>query len=124
MTTRKNVHPARANGSQIISSFRFAPGVTTVAGMAEASGVSSITRNGAGDYTIVLTDRPKGFVVALSLQSADTTLFHQLREISHTDSTTTVRIVHRSVAFASVASGDALSDSFDFISAIVTKRGE
>lgn len=119
-----NPPPARAyGGAPVFAGIRITAGATTLAGCAEAWGVRSITRNGAGDYSVTL-NRHKGCIAQVTLNATDTTLFHQTRTILQTDSTQTFRFVHRSVAFASVASGDALSDSFVSLDVLFYQRGE
>ena len=114
----------RGFGTQVVAAISILPGATTLATCRETWGISSITRNGAGDYTVVVLGKPKGTIPQVTYEASDVTLFHDVKVLLQTDSTATFRISHRSVAFASVASGHALSDSFVALNVLFLGRSE
>lgn len=117
MATRNIPAPAKAFGGEpCFAACRFVPGASTAAIVLQESwGIQSIVRNSAGNYTITLLGRPKGFVCVVGYHEDDTTTYHFVRVESQSDSARTVTISHKSVAFASVASGPAASDTVDAI---------
>lgn len=125
MATRNILAPTRAYGPMAIAACRFVPGASTAAIVTQESwGVRSITRDSAGVYTIALLGKPRGFVALVGHTENDTTHYHVVRVESQSDSASTVTLSHKSVAFASVASGPTASDTVDAISVVVFERTE
>lgn len=122
MAVRNHLSPARGYGSNVVALITFVPGTTPT--VTEQWGVRSLARGGAGDYTITLLGKPKGFSAVVSIEENDTTLYHFARVESKSVSAGTVTISHKSVAFASVASGPTLSDTVDSITVVVYERSE
>lgn len=90
---------------------------TITGSSAEACGVKSVTRSGAGAYLITFSEKPK-FIVPLCAECVenDTTTYHFVRVESTSvpaSGPATATVSHKSVAFASVASGPAGSDTVD-----------
>lgn len=90
---------------------------TITGASAEACGVKSVTRSGAGAYVITFADKPK-FIIPIGAEYVenDTTTYHFARVESTsipTSGPATATVSHKSVAFASVASGPAGSDTVD-----------
>lgn len=121
MSTEPFVGNARAYGhSHVIGGLRFVPGNPPT--VSEAWGVSTtLTRNGAGDYTVTFKDKNTGALVLASFTENDTTTYHFVRTEALT--TTTVQVTHKSVAYADVATGPALSDTVDSITLVFIARG-
>lgn len=125
MATRNFTAPAQAHGPGVFAACRFVPGASTAAIVTQESwGVSSIVRDSAGTYTITLRGKPKGFIAVPSHTENDTTHFHFVRVESQSDSAGTVTISHKSVAFASVASGPTASDTVDALTVLFYERAE
>lgn len=125
MAVRNFLSPTRAYGSIAIAAARFVPGASTAAIVTQESwGIRSITRDSTGVYTLALLGKPKGFVAQVGFTENDATHFHFVRVESQSDSAGTVTLSHQSVAFASVASGPAVSDTVDAISVVIFERTE
>ena len=122
MAVRNHLSPSRAYGSAVLAAIRFVPGASPT--IEEQWGIRSLVRNGAGDYTVSLLGKPKGFVALASYVENDTTLYHVVRVDSRSDVTNSVQVTHKSVAFASVATGPALSDTVDAITVVFLERSE
>ncbi len=120
MADRRHPAPARAYGPGCFAAIRFVPGATPT--IQERWGIASLTRDNTGLYTIALQGKPKGFIAIPSHTENDTTHFHFVRVESQSDSAGTVTISHKSVAFASVASGPAASDTVDAITCLFYSR--
>lgn len=109
----------------LIAAVRFVPGATPTV---QESWMCTVARtpsgSGAGDYTVTLKNKPKGMVAVAVGNENDTTTYHFVRVEEQSDSAGTVRISHKSVAYASVASGPALSDTIDSITVLVYSRSE
>ncbi len=109
-----------------VSYVRFAPTAYTSGTIAmtltEAQGVTGVSQTAAGLFTVTLAKKPKALVALVSLVENDTTLFHFARVESSSASAGTVNISHKSVAYASVASGPALSDTVDELVVVVISR--
>lgn len=104
----------------------FAPANTASAQtLVEAFGITQIIRTSgaqAGRWTCTLKDKHPAFDVFVQETEDDTTLYHFLRCESKSESAGTFVVSHRSVAFASVASGPTLSDTCDLIKVFVFAR--
>jgi hypothetical protein len=125
MAVRSHLAPARAYGSVAVAACRFVPGASTAAIVTQESwGVRSITRDSTGVYTIALLGKPKGVVAVAGFTEDDITTYHFVRVESQSDAASTVTISHKSVAFASVATGPAASDTVDSISVVFFERSE
>jgi hypothetical protein len=125
MASRNYLSPTRSYGAVAIAAGRFVPGASTAAIVTNESwGVNSIVRDGTGLYTVSLKGKPRGFVVLVSETENDTTTYHFVRVESQSDSAATFQISHKSVAFASVATGPAASDTVDGINFVVFERTE
>lgn len=106
---------------------RFVPSGSTLqtinnATGADSFGIKSITRNSAGNWTVALQDRPPNFIVLTREIEDDTTTYHFVRLESLSLTAGTFVVTHKSVAFASVASGPAASDTVDGIQIFVFAR--
>lgn len=107
----------------LIAAVRFVPGATPT--IQESWGVKTVARNGgAGLYRITLADRPPGLVALAGYSENDTTLFHFVRVEAFSAANGTVDISHKSVAFASIASGPTASDTVDDLTVFVYSRGQ
>lgn len=97
-----------------IAYVRWAPSASATQTLTDALGVSSVTRSGAGDYTINFSAVPKAIAV-LAAEAIDngTTVYNFVRVESTSATAGTATVSHRSVAFASVASGPSGSDTVD-----------
>lgn len=124
MAIRDILAPVRAHGGEpAFAGCRFVPGASTAAIVKQESwGVQSITRDSTGVYTIKLLGAPKGFIATVGFTENDTTTYHFVRVESQSDSAKTVTISHKSVVFASVASGPAVSDTVDAITVLFYER--
>jgi hypothetical protein len=118
------VSPAKGFGyGPVFAAARFVPAATPT--VQEAWGIKSIARNGgAGLYRLTLADKAPGFVALVAITENDTTLYHVARVESFDVAAGTIDISHKSVAFASVASGPTASDSVDSITVLVYARGQ
>lgn len=113
----------KGHGYQNVIAFaRFVP--TAVNGaqvLTDAFGVLSVSRTAAGLYTVQLTERPaQGCTVLFQVQTTDV-LFHEAKVLSVANAGVdgTVTLSHRSVAYASIASGPSASDTGDFWNVVV-----
>lgn len=122
MAAEGNAGPCWAYGFRnVLAAIRFVPGASPT--IQEQWGVKTLTRNNAGDYTITLKEKHPGFTVWVGYNDTGTTLYNFVRVKTFDVSASTVQVEHKSVAFASVASGPALSDSVAGITVIVFARG-
>lgn len=85
-------------------------------------GITRITRSGAGAYQAVLRDKCKDLIAIVGVVEDDTTHFHFARIESQDAAAGTVNISHKSVAFASVASGPSGSDTVDQLHVFIVQR--
>ncbi len=109
----------------IQAAVRFTPGASQAAIVVQEQwGVQSITRVSTGLYDIKLQGKVKGMCAYACGQEDDTTNWHVVRVESQTDSTATVRVSHKSVVYASVASGPSFSDTIDAIVVYVYGRAD
>jgi hypothetical protein len=82
--------------------------------LTESAGVASVRQTAAGAFTINFCMVPKAIVpIHVGFVENDTTLYHFVRCDSTSASAATATVTHKSVAFASVASGPTLSDTVD-----------
>lgn len=122
MATRNHLGLLKGAPGAFLAGIRFIPGASPT--ILEQWGVKSLTRNGAGSYTVALANKPKGMIAKADGQENDTTTFHFTRVESQSDAAGTVTVSHKSVAFASVASGPTASDTVDEITVLIYARGE
>lgn len=102
----------------VVAAVQFVPGTTPT--VLNNLGCRSVARNGgAGLYRVTLNDKYRAFVVLVGHTENDTTLYHVVRVEAYSVANSTIDISHKSVAFASVASGPTASDSVDSIEVIV-----
>lgn len=94
---------------------RFTPsGSTGAQTLTEAQGVTGVNCTAAGAYTITFAKKPQCIIpIAAREIENDTTHYHVVRVESTNASAGTAAVTHKSVAFASVASGPSLSDTVD-----------
>lgn len=93
---------------------RWAPSSDSTQTLTEAQGVTGVTRSGAGAYTIAFSRIPKAIIpISHEVVENDTTTYHFARVESTSVSAGTATVSHKSVAFASVASGPSGSDTVD-----------
>ena len=98
----------------VLAYVRWAPSGSATQTLTEANGVSSVTRSGAGAYTINFSVIPKAIIPLEPTNiENDTTHFHFARVESTSATAGTATVTHKSVAFASVASGPSGSDTVD-----------
>ena len=107
----------------MVARVRWAPSGSANQTLTEAEGVVSVTRTGAGLYTILLTDT-KCQSIECHIQPIvnDTTLFHFVRVESINNTAGTIAVSHKSVAYASIASGPTPSDTVDQLEALILYR--
>ncbi len=125
MAVRKFLSAELVKGAGPIAACRFTPGASQAAiVVSEQWGVTSITRDNTGLYTIAIAGKPKGVCAVVAVQENDATHWHVGRVESQSDSAGTVTISHKSVAYASVASGPSLSDTVDGLVVLIYGRAE
>lgn len=123
LNTKLRGHPLKVYGPETIVAYvRWAPSSADTQTLTESQGVTSVTRSGAGAYTVNLALKPKFLTPLVQHVENDTTLFHFVRVESSSASAGTVTISHKSVAFASIASGPTASDTVDEICVVVLLR--
>jgi hypothetical protein len=89
----------------------------------QVQGIASIVRNGAaGSYTVNLKDKCKDMAIVVGVVEDDTTHFHFARVESMNPAAGTFVVSHKSVAFASVASGPTGSDTVDQLTLFIVQR--
>lgn len=118
MTNTRLLKMLRCYGpDHVLAYVRWAPSGSATQTLTEAQGVSSVTRTGAGAYTITFAVKPKA-IIPLSADEIenDTTTYHFARVESTSATAGTATVTHKSVAFASVASGPSGSDTVDELS--------
>lgn len=108
-------------GNQVLYWARFAPSGSAVQTLADAFGIKSITRTGAGTWTVQLMERPAGFVSFGQEIENDATNLHYVRTESHDYTNGTFVLTHRTAAYGSLGSL-ALSDTVDQIQVFVSAR--
>lgn len=101
---------------------RWAPSNAATQTLTEAQGVTSITRTGAGAYTLNLKEKCKALIAIIREVENDTTTYHFARVESSDAAGGTIAVSHKSVAFASVASGPTASDTVDELEVIFIQR--
>jgi hypothetical protein len=92
---------------------RWTPSGSTTQTLTEAQGVATVTRTSAGLYVINLGKKYKSVLPVVGYIENDTTNYHFARCESSSASAGTITVGHTTVAFASVASGPAASDTVD-----------
>lgn len=116
-------HVVEAWGPQArIAYARWAPSSADTQTLTEAQGITSITRSGAGAYTVNLREACKALVAIVTVVENNTTHYHFARVESSSASAGTVALSHKSVAVASVASGPSASDTVDELQVLVIQR--
>lgn len=115
--------------NSVLGYVKWAPSASATQTLTEAQGVSSVTRSGAGAYAVNVKDPSKELVAVVGYRENDTTTYHFVRVESYTQSTsngitryTAINISHKSVVFASVASGPTASDTVDEITVWFIQR--
>lgn len=123
MTNTKLKHLLWAYGPETRVAFvRWAPSASATQTLSESQGVTSVTRSGAGAYVVNLPVKPKDMIAIVQVVEDDTTLYHFARVESQSATAGTVNISHKSVAFASVASGPTASDTVDQLEVLIIMR--
>lgn len=123
MAVRKNLGPTVLGVVGPLAAARFVPGASTAAiSTLEKWGIDTITRDSTGVYTLKVVGKVKGMVAVVGYTENDTTTFHFVRVESQSDSAGTVTLSHKSVAFASIASGPTASDTVDAITVLIYGR--
>jgi hypothetical protein len=114
----------KAFGSCVVSWARFVPAASPALQVpGDQFGVKTITRDAAGRWTVVLAEKSAGFVAFVGFVENDTTNVHLGRIESYDYAAGTFTFVHRTAAFASLASL-ALSDTVDEIwLAVIARQG-
>lgn len=101
---------------------RWAPSGSATQTLTEAHGVTGVARTGAGAWTITLSSACEEVIPLIAYVENDTTTYHFAEVTATSASAGTVTARHRSVAYASVASGPSASDTVDQIEVLVLKR--
>jgi hypothetical protein len=123
MTNTKLKHLLWAYGPETrLAYVRWAPSSADTQTLSEAQGVSTVTRSGAGAYTVNLPIKPKDLIAIVQVVENDTTHYHFARVESQSATAGTVTLSHKSVAFASVASGPTASDTVDQLEVLIIMR--
>ncbi|HEY3499247.1 MAG TPA: hypothetical protein VGK73_31375 [Polyangiaceae bacterium] len=116
--------------NHVVAYARWAPTAYSSANnqtLTESEGISSVRQTAAGTFTVTFVARPKAIIpVSVNVIENDTTTYHFARCESTAISSTagTAVVTHKSVAYASVASGPALSDTVDEMVVIFILRME
>lgn len=106
-----------------VARVRWAPSNAATQTLTEAAGVTSVTRSGAGAYTINLADsKLKDLEAYIQVIENNTTHYHFARVESFSATNGTVAVSHKSCAFADVASGPTASDTVDQLQVLVVYR--
>jgi hypothetical protein len=123
MAVRRHLNTQGLIPNSCIAACRFTPAASTAAIVtSEKWGIDTITRDSTGVYTIKLFGKVKGMIALAVGQENDTTTYHDVRVESQSDTAGTVTISHKSVLFASVATGPAVSDTIDSICVFIYGR--
>lgn len=101
---------------------RWAPSGSATQTLTEAHGVRGVARSGAGAWTVTLDSGCAGLIAFIQHVEDDTTHFHFAEVTATSASAGTFTARHRSVTYASVASGPSASDTVDQIEVLVIKR--
>jgi hypothetical protein len=101
---------------------RWAPNGDATQTLTEAHGVRSVARTGAGAWTVTLDSACEAMLVLVAYVENDTTHYHFVDVTATNAAAGTFTARHRSVAYASVASGPSASDTVDQIEVLVLKR--
>ena len=109
-------HALRCYGPDTAVAYvRWTPSGSATQTVTESAGVASVTRSNAGVYSINFSEKPKAIIpVSAEVVENDTTHYHVARvESTSVGASPAAAVTHKSVAFASVASGPAGSDTVD-----------
>jgi len=98
---------------------RWAPSSSSTQTLTEARGITSVTRSGAGAYTVNVARKCRNLVALIQVVENNTTHYHFARIESTSAAAGTVAVSHKSVAFADVATGPAGSDTVDELEVLV-----
>lgn len=104
----------------VVARVRWSPSSSSVQTLTEACGVRSVTRSGAGVYTVNLTPGFKAVLPLVQIVDDGTTNYHWTEATATTTSTISVR--HRTHAFADVATAPTASDTVDEICVTIFGR--
>jgi hypothetical protein len=99
--------PLQSIGPEVrMARFRFTPAASpALQTLSEGKGVASVTRTGAGAWTVQLDDtKVKDLECFVGCIENDTTVMHQVRVESQSASAGTIAISHKALTFASAAS--------------------
>lgn len=108
----------RAYGPQVdVAYVRWAPSSAATQTLTEAHGVSSVTRNSIGNYTINLSETCKALTAFAAPIENDTTVGHQVRVESSVAASGTVTVSHKIKTFASEASAVVVKSRLTDVSA-------
>lgn len=98
----------------VVAYVRWSPSGDATQTLTEAEGVRSVTRSGAGAYTINFAIKAKSIQALKPAEIENDTTHYHFPRVESTDAAAgTATVTHKSVAFASVASGPAGSDTVD-----------
>lgn len=106
-------HQIQAHGAPSkVAYVRWAPSSAAVQTLTDAQGVTSVSRTSIGLYVITFSSFP-AVIIPLGAETIDTgaTLYIEAKVKSTDISTGTATVTLKTVAYASVASGPALSDT-------------
>jgi hypothetical protein len=94
MQEKTHKKPGKVYGPQhVIARARWAPSGSATQTLTEAMGISSITRNSAGNYTVTLSETQKDFDVYVGLVENESA-FHRVRVSSINQSAGTFVVIH------------------------------
>lgn len=121
MATRNQLATIQSYGRAALAHIRFTPGATPV--ILEGWGIKTLTHNNTGDYTVTVLGTPKALAAIPGFIEDDTTHWHEVQVTAISDSARTVRVRHRSVAYASFGAPTA-SDTVDALTLTIYERCE
>jgi hypothetical protein len=115
ITSKLLKHALQAYGPALQLAYaRWTPSGSSPQTITDAGGVSSITRTSAGLYVVNLSEGCKAIVYAHAYHiEDDATTFHFTRVQSTAAASKTITVSHKSVVYASIASGPTASDTVD-----------
>lgn len=105
---------------------QWAPNGSAAQTILDGAGVQSVARNSAGLWTITLLHKPLSFIGVMvqpqPAQAAVDIAYMRALCVDSNPAARTVQVTYRSVAFASVASGDAATDALVLMRVIIAMR--
>ena len=105
----------------LVAACRFTPSGSATQTLTHSFGILSVTRTGAGAWTVQLAPELRGapFFPRIEVVEDDTTNYHWVDVTTITESTGQFTCRHRTQVYASVASAPTASDTVDQIQIFV-----